>query len=153
MRRTLASYFAYDQELHARLSLAHPASVPCQVEHPREGKMIAIPRVGSSHHRNRRAARVLRAVRVHRPREADIRATGSSQAIVEPNRLTFVALSPLVGPQTSASSPRPSAPGRGFQKPQLLRRFTKGREHFFGTAGATIFTYNLLTLGQGRSAS
>ena len=56
LRRILTSYFAYYHESRAHLSLECNASVPRRVEHPSEGKVIAIPQVGSLHHRYRRAA-------------------------------------------------------------------------------------------------
>ena len=56
VRRILASYFAYYHESRAHLSLERNASVPRRVEHPSEGKVIAIPQVGGLHHRYRRAA-------------------------------------------------------------------------------------------------
>ncbi len=56
VRRILASYFAYYHESRAHLSLERNAPVPHRVEHPSEGKVIAIPQVGGLHHRYRRAA-------------------------------------------------------------------------------------------------
>jgi transposase InsO family protein len=56
VRRILASYFAYYHESRAHLSLERNAPVPRRVEHPSEGKVIAIPQVGGLHHRYRRAA-------------------------------------------------------------------------------------------------
>ena len=56
LRRILTSYFAYYHESRAHLSLEHNAPVPRRVEHPSEGKVIAIPQVGGLHHRYRRAA-------------------------------------------------------------------------------------------------
>ena len=56
VRRILASYFEYYHESRAHLSLEHNAPVPRRVEHPSEGKVIAIPQVGGLHHRYRRAA-------------------------------------------------------------------------------------------------
>ena len=56
VRRILASYFAYYHESRAHLSLERNAPVPRRVEHPSEGKVIAIPQVGGLHHRYCRAA-------------------------------------------------------------------------------------------------
>ncbi len=56
LRRVLTSYFAYYHESRAHLSLECNAPVPRRVEHPSEGKVIAIPEVGGLHHRYRRAA-------------------------------------------------------------------------------------------------
>ncbi len=56
LRRILSSYFAYYHESRAHLSLECNAPVPRRVEHPSEGKVIAIPQVGGLHHRYRRAA-------------------------------------------------------------------------------------------------
>ena len=56
VRRILASYFEYYHESRAHLSLERNAPVPRRVEHPSEGKVIAIPQVGGLHHRYRRAA-------------------------------------------------------------------------------------------------
>ncbi len=56
LRRILTSYFAYYHESRAHLSLECNAPVPRRVEHPSEGKVIAIPQVGGLHHRYRRAA-------------------------------------------------------------------------------------------------
>ena len=56
LRRVLASYFAYYHESRAHLSLECNAPVPRRVEHPSEGKVIAIPQVGGLHHRYTRAA-------------------------------------------------------------------------------------------------
>ncbi len=56
LRRILSSYFAYYHESRAHLSLGCDAPVPRRVEHPSEGKVIAIPQVGGLHHRYRRAA-------------------------------------------------------------------------------------------------
>jgi len=54
--RILRAYFAYYHESRAHLSLECNAPVPRRVEHPSEGRMIAIPQVGGLHHRYRRAA-------------------------------------------------------------------------------------------------
>jgi len=54
--RILTSYFAYYHESRAHLSLARNAPVPRRVEHPSEGKVIAVPQVGGLHHRYTRAA-------------------------------------------------------------------------------------------------
>ena len=56
LRRIPASYFTYYHEARAHLSLDRNAPVPRRVEHPFEGKVIAIPQVGGLHHRYRRAA-------------------------------------------------------------------------------------------------
>ncbi len=56
VRRILTSYFAYYNESRAHLSLECNAPVPRRVEHPSEGKVIAIPQVRSLHHRCSRAA-------------------------------------------------------------------------------------------------
>jgi hypothetical protein len=40
----------------AHLSLERNAPIPRRVEHPSEGKVIAIPQVNGLHHRYRRAA-------------------------------------------------------------------------------------------------
>jgi len=54
--RILSEYFAYYHESRAHLSLERNAPVPRRVEHPSEGKVIAIPQVGGLHHRYTRAA-------------------------------------------------------------------------------------------------
>ena len=54
--RVLASYLAYYHESRAHLSLERNAPVLRRVEHPSEGKVIAIPQVGGLHHGYRRAA-------------------------------------------------------------------------------------------------
>jgi putative transposase len=56
LRRILTSYFAYYHESRTHLSLDRNAPVPRRVEHPSEGKVIAIPQVGGLHHRYTRAA-------------------------------------------------------------------------------------------------
>ena len=56
LRRILTSYFAYYHESRTHLSLERNAPVPRRVEHPSEGKVIAIPEVGGLHHRYTRAA-------------------------------------------------------------------------------------------------
>jgi transposase InsO family protein len=56
LRRILTSYFAYYHEARTHLSLKRNAPVPRRVEHPSEGKVIAIPQVGGLHHLYRRAA-------------------------------------------------------------------------------------------------
>ena len=56
LRRILSSYLIYYHEARAHLSLKRNAPVPRRVEHPSEGKVIAIPQVGGLHHRYRRAA-------------------------------------------------------------------------------------------------
>ena len=56
LQRILTSYFEYYHESRAHLSLERNAPVPRRVEHPSEGKVIAIPQVGGMHHRYRRAA-------------------------------------------------------------------------------------------------
>ena len=56
LRRILTIYFAYYHESRAHLSLECNAPVRRRVEHPSEGKVIAIPQVGGLHHRYRRAA-------------------------------------------------------------------------------------------------
>ena len=56
LRRILTSYFAYYHESRAHLSLERNAPMPRRVEHPSEGKVIAIPQVGGLHHRYTRAA-------------------------------------------------------------------------------------------------
>ncbi len=55
-RRILASYFAYYHESRTHLSLDRNAPIPRRVEHPSEGRVIAIPQVGGLHYRYRRAA-------------------------------------------------------------------------------------------------
>ena len=55
-QRILTSYFAYYHESRAHLSLEYNAPIPRRVEHPSEGRVIAIPQVGGLHHRYRRAA-------------------------------------------------------------------------------------------------
>ena len=55
VRRNLTSYFEYYHESRAHLSLEGNAPVPRRIEHPSEGKVIAIPQVGGLHHRYRRA--------------------------------------------------------------------------------------------------
>ncbi len=54
--RILTAYFEYYHESRAHLSLDRNAPVPRRVEHPSEGKVIAIPQVGGLHHRYTRAA-------------------------------------------------------------------------------------------------
>ena len=56
LRRIFTSYFTYYHESRAHLSLECNAPIPRRVEHPSEGKVIAIPQVGGLHHRYRRAA-------------------------------------------------------------------------------------------------
>ncbi len=56
LRRILRSYLAYYHESRTHLSLERNAPVPRRVEHPSEGKVIAIPQVGGLHHRYKRAA-------------------------------------------------------------------------------------------------
>jgi len=56
LRRILTSYFTYYHESRAHLSLECNAPIPRRVEHPSEGRVIAIPHVGGLHHRYRRAA-------------------------------------------------------------------------------------------------
>ncbi len=56
LRRILTSYFAYYHEARTHLSLERNAPLPRRVEHPSEGKVIAIPQVGGLHHRYTRAA-------------------------------------------------------------------------------------------------
>ena len=56
LRRVLTSFFAYYHESRAHLSLERNAPVPRRVEHPSEGKVIAISQVGGLHHRYKRAA-------------------------------------------------------------------------------------------------
>ena len=56
LRRILSSYFEYYHESRTHLSLERNSPVPRRVEHPSEGKVIAIPQVGGLHHRYRRAA-------------------------------------------------------------------------------------------------
>ncbi|MCO6435483.1 MAG: integrase core domain-containing protein [Phycisphaerae bacterium] len=56
LRRILSSYFTYYHEARPHLSLECNAPVPRRVEHPSEGRVIAIPQVGGLHHRYRRAA-------------------------------------------------------------------------------------------------
>jgi len=56
LRRILTSYFRYYHESRTHLSLERNAPVPRRVEHPSEGKVVAIPQVGGLHHRYRRAA-------------------------------------------------------------------------------------------------
>ena len=56
LRQILASYFVYYHESRTHLSLECNAPVPRRVEHPSEGKVIAIPQVGGLHHRYRRVA-------------------------------------------------------------------------------------------------
>ena len=56
LRRILTSYFAYYHEARTHLSLERNAPLPRRVEHPSEGRVIAIPQVGGLHHRYTRAA-------------------------------------------------------------------------------------------------
>ncbi len=56
VRRILTRYLAYYHESRTHLSLGRNAPTPRRVEHPSEGKVIAIPRVGGLHHRYTRAA-------------------------------------------------------------------------------------------------
>jgi putative transposase len=56
LRRILRSYFAYYHEARTHLSLDRNAPISRRVEHPSEGKVIAIPQVGGLHHRYTRAA-------------------------------------------------------------------------------------------------
>jgi transposase InsO family protein len=56
LMRILTAYFAYYHEARTHLSLDRNAPVPRQVEHPSEGKVIAIPQIGGLHHRYTRAA-------------------------------------------------------------------------------------------------
>jgi hypothetical protein len=57
LRRILTSYFAYYHESRAHLSLDRNAPVSRRVEHPSEGRVIAILQVGGLHYRYTRAAR------------------------------------------------------------------------------------------------
>ena len=54
--RILTAYFEYYHESRTHLSLERNAPMPRRVEHPPEGKVIAIPQVGGLHHRYTRAA-------------------------------------------------------------------------------------------------
>lgn len=54
--RILTAYFEYYHQSRTHLSLGRNAPVPRRVEHPSEGKVIAIPQVGGLHHRYTRAA-------------------------------------------------------------------------------------------------
>ena len=56
LRRILTSYFHYYHESRTHLSLERNTPVPRRVEHPSEGKVVAIPQVGGLHHRYTRAA-------------------------------------------------------------------------------------------------
>jgi hypothetical protein len=56
LRRILRRYFAYYHEVRTHLSLERNAPVPRRIEHPSEGRVIAIPQVGGLHHRYTRAA-------------------------------------------------------------------------------------------------
>ena len=56
LRRILTSYFAHYHESRAHLSLERNAPAPRRIEHPSEGKVIAIPQVGGLHRRYTRAA-------------------------------------------------------------------------------------------------
>ncbi|MCP4250323.1 MAG: transposase family protein [bacterium] len=56
LQRILASYFEYYHHSRPHLSLERNAPTPRHVEHPSEGKVIAIPQVGGLHHRYTRAA-------------------------------------------------------------------------------------------------
>ena len=56
LRRILTSYFAYYHESRAHLSLERNAPMPRPVEHPSQGKVIAIRQVSGRHHRYTRAA-------------------------------------------------------------------------------------------------
>ncbi len=56
LRRILSSYFAYYHEARTHLSLECNSPVPREIEPPERGKVIAIPQVGSLHHRYRRDA-------------------------------------------------------------------------------------------------
>ena len=54
--RILTAYFEYCHEARTHLSLDRNAPTPRQVEHPSEGRVIAIPQVGALHHRYMRVA-------------------------------------------------------------------------------------------------
>lgn len=55
--RIPASYFNYYHRSRTHLSLGRNAPMPCEIEPPGRGKIIAIPQVGGLHHRyTRRAA-------------------------------------------------------------------------------------------------
>jgi hypothetical protein len=54
--RILKSYFAYYHEVRTHLSLDHNAPTPRRVEHPPDGKVIAIPQDGGLHYRYTGAA-------------------------------------------------------------------------------------------------
>ncbi len=56
LRGILSSYFVYYHESRTHLSLNRNAPAPRRVEHPSEGKVVAIPQVGGLHHRYRRVA-------------------------------------------------------------------------------------------------
>jgi putative transposase len=54
--RILTAYFEYYHRSRTHLSLHRNAPRPRRVEHPSEGRVIAIPQVGGLHHRYTRAA-------------------------------------------------------------------------------------------------
>ena len=56
LRRILADYFEYYHGCRPHLSLNRNSPTPREVEPPSQGKVIAIPKVGSLHHRYTRAA-------------------------------------------------------------------------------------------------
>jgi len=56
LRRILRSYFDYDLNARTHLSLERNSPIEREVEPPSHGQVVAIPQVGSLHHRYRRAA-------------------------------------------------------------------------------------------------
>ena len=56
LRRILKDYFEYYHNDRCHLSLDRNAPIPRRVEHPSEGKVVAIPQVGGLHHRYCRVA-------------------------------------------------------------------------------------------------
>jgi putative transposase len=56
LRRTLDSYFVYDQRSRTHLALGKDAPESRAVEPPEQGRVVAIPQVGGLHHRYQRRA-------------------------------------------------------------------------------------------------
>jgi putative transposase len=56
LRKILRDYFIYYHGSRPHQSLERNSPIPREIEHPSQGKIIAIPQVGGLHHRYRRAA-------------------------------------------------------------------------------------------------
>jgi hypothetical protein len=56
LRRTLARYIAYYDQVRTPLSLAKDAPTPRRMQAPAEGRIVVFPEVGGLHHRYERRA-------------------------------------------------------------------------------------------------